>query len=146
MTGGSPRVRTLAEKLEHLIATVHPKDRGPFTNAEIAALIRERDPENSISDTYIWQLRKGKRDNPTKKHLEALAAVFGVVPTYWYDDEVASRVDDQLSLATAMRDLGVRAVALRASELSPASLQFALTMIEELHRREAGGSDAEGSS
>jgi hypothetical protein len=36
--------------------------------------------------TYLRQLRKGLRDNPTKRHLEALADFFGVAPIYFFDD------------------------------------------------------------
>ena len=36
--------------------------------------------ERVISSTYVWQLRTGRRDNPTQKHLSALGAFFGVSP------------------------------------------------------------------
>src|SRR3954453_11789531 len=68
---------TLAEKLDRLFQTVRPRDGGEFTFEEVAEGIRGRGGP-TVSATYIWQLRKGLRDNPTKKHLEALADFFGL--------------------------------------------------------------------
>jgi hypothetical protein len=81
----------LANRLGHLFRTVHPKDRGPFTPAEVAGAINTAAGERVISSTYVWQLRTGRRDNPTQKHLSALAVFFGVSPMYFFDDAEASR-------------------------------------------------------
>src|SRR6266540_436032 len=62
--------RTLADKLDHLFRSVHPRGRGEYTYAEVAKAIEDRGGP-TVSATYIWQLRKGRRDNPTKRHLEA---------------------------------------------------------------------------
>jgi len=75
-----------------------------------------------VSAAYIWQLRKGVRDNPTERHLEALADSFGVPPSHFFDEDDARRVDAELELLAAMRDAGVRHVALRATGPSPTSL------------------------
>ncbi|WP_199791151.1 MULTISPECIES: hypothetical protein [unclassified Streptomyces] len=37
----------------------------------------------TFSTTYMWQLRTGRADNPTKKHMDGLAAFFGVPEDYW---------------------------------------------------------------
>jgi HAD superfamily hydrolase (TIGR01509 family) len=71
-----PRSPTLAEKLARLFSTVRPGGRAKYSAQEAAEAIRARGG-STISTTYIWQLRKGLRDNPTKKHLEALADFFG---------------------------------------------------------------------
>src|SRR5438270_311624 len=107
----APR-RTLAHKLERLFHTMHPKDRGEYSLEEVAEGIRQRGGP-TISATYIWQLRKGLKDNPTKKHLEALADFFGVSPLYFFDDEAAARIDAELRLLIALRDGPVRHLALR---------------------------------
>jgi hypothetical protein len=67
----------LADRLDHLFRTVHPKDRGPCTHAEVAEAINAAAGDSVISATYVWQLRTGRRDNPTRRHLSALAAFFG---------------------------------------------------------------------
>jgi len=124
----------LADKLNHLFATVHPADRGPYSNEEVAVAIRGRGP--TISGTYIWLLRKGERDNPTLKHLEALAAFFGVPAAYFFDDAAAARIDAELDLLATMRDLGVQRVAMRMAGLSPRSLDSIAEVIERVRELE----------
>ena len=76
----------LADRLDCLFRTVHPKDRGPYTPAEVAEAVNQAAGERVISSTYVWQLRTGRRDNPTQKHLSALAAFFGVSPMYFFKE------------------------------------------------------------
>jgi transcriptional regulator with XRE-family HTH domain len=121
-------VSSLADRLDRLFRTVHRADRGEYTHEEVAAAIREQGV--AISHTYIWQLRKGIRDNPTKRHLEALAHFFGVRASYFLDDGDASAIDSQLELLVALRDRSVRTVALRTTGLSPAALKSIMGMIE----------------
>src|ERR1700761_158254 len=96
--------RQLADRLDHLFRTVHPKDRAPYTPAEVAKAINESAGERVISSTYIWQLRTGRRDNPTQRHLSALAAFFGVSPVYFFDQAEADRNHVPPELASALRD------------------------------------------
>src|SRR5579872_69700 len=114
---GSSAGMLLADRLDHLFRTAHPKDRGPYTHAEVAEAINAA-AGNVISATYVWQLRTGRRDNPTRKHLSALAAFFGVSPMYFFDDAEAGRDVLQAELVTALRDDAVRDMALRAAGLS----------------------------
>jgi len=81
---GPARRRTLAEKIDRLFQTVHPAD-GEYTHEEVASAIREAGGP-TISGSYLWQLRKGVRDNPTMRHLEALSEFFGVPPAYFFDE------------------------------------------------------------
>ncbi len=123
----SPR-RSVAEKLEHLFHSVRGP-RGEYSLEEVAEGIRDRGGP-TISASYIWQLRKGVKDNPTKKHMEALADFFGVPAAYFFDDDAAARIEAELSMLAALRDAGVRRVALRAAGLSPRSLAAIQTIIE----------------
>ena len=125
--GPAPR-RTIAEKLENLFRTVQGP-RGEYSLEEVAAGIRERGGP-TISASYIWQLRKGVKDNPTKKHMEALADFFGVPAAYFFDDEAAERIEAELAMLAALRDAGVRRVALRAAGLSPGTLAAIQAIIE----------------
>ncbi|MER5968855.1 helix-turn-helix transcriptional regulator [Streptomyces sp. NPDC002055] len=111
-------VETLAHRLNRLFETCHPADRGPYTNAEVARIINEKarekgDKSGEISETYIGYLRKGKRDNPTKRHLESLAEFFGVPARYFFDDGDGERVREDLALLHALKGVGARQVALR---------------------------------
>jgi transcriptional regulator with XRE-family HTH domain len=127
---------TLAAKLDRLFRTIRPAGRGEYTYEEVATAIRDRGV--MISHTYVWQLRKGARDNPTKRHLEALAEFFGVNAAYFLDDDPATvkRIEDQLELLAALRDNAVRTVALRAAGLSGPSLEAIHGMIEHARRIE----------
>lgn len=129
-----PPHRSLAEKLDHLFSVVHPA-RGEYSHEDVASAIRDRGGP-TISATYLWQLRRGLRDNPTKKHLEALAAFFGVSPAYFFDDEAAERIAAELDVLAGLRDAGVRQVALRAAGLSGDGLDAIAGMIEHIRRLE----------
>ncbi len=131
---GGPR--TLAEKLDYLFKTVHPRDRGEYTYREAAAVIEEQGGGPTISASYIHQLRTGVKDNPTKRHLEGLARFFGVSPAYFFDDVEAEKIDAQLAVLAAMRDADVRNVALRAAGLSSQSLEIIRGMIERTRQLE----------
>src|SRR5258708_6000192 len=127
---------TLAEKLDHLFHTVRPpRRRSEYSYEEAAETIREKGGP-TISSTYIWQLRTGKRDNPTKSHLEALADFFGVPAAYFLDEKAAHRIGVELDLLAAMRDAGVREIALRSLGLSPQSLGVIREVIENTRRLE----------
>lgn len=138
---GAPGPRlTLAAKLDHLFRMVHPAGRGEYPNEEVARVIEARGGPK-ISGAYIGLLRRGERDNPTKKHLEALAAFFGVSPAYFFDDEVAERIQQQLGLLVELRDSPVRQVALRAQGISPESMAAVRDIIERVRQLEGLGDD-----
>ncbi|MEH1126296.1 helix-turn-helix domain-containing protein [Micromonospora sp. CPCC 206061] len=124
--------RTLADKLNHLFRTVHPGDRGPYSNEEVASAIRESG--ESMSATYLWLLRRGERTNPTMRHLQALAGFFGVPPAYFFDDAVTRRTDRDLELLSSLRQLGTKRVALRtvlaSAGLSEASQQLVQQVVD----------------
>ncbi|WP_153036917.1 helix-turn-helix domain-containing protein [Amycolatopsis sp. YIM 10] len=126
---------SLAGKVNHLFQTIRPGEGWEYSFEEVAEGIRARGGP-TISGTYIWQLRKGLRDNPTKRHLEALASFFGVPPAYFFDDEAARRIDAELALLTALRDNSVRQIALRAWGLSAKSLDAITEMVERVRELE----------
>jgi transcriptional regulator with XRE-family HTH domain len=120
----------LADRLECLFRTVHPKDRGPYTPAEVAEAVNQAAGGRVISSTYVWQLRTGRRDNPTQRHLSALAAFFGVSPLYFFGETEADRGAVPPELVAALKDDDVRDMALRATGLSERSLRAIRDMIE----------------
>jgi len=127
--------QALAAKLDRLFKTIHPAGRGEYTPDEVAAEIRSRGGP-TISSTYLYMLRKGERDNPTKKHLEALADFFGVPAGYFFDDATAARVESELDALVALRDSPVREIALRAAGLSPQSLATIREVVERVRQLE----------
>ena len=134
MSEPAPR-RTLAEKLDRLFRIVHPPGGGEYTYREVAAaMVRAGGP--TISASYVWHLRTGLRDNPTKHHLEALADFFGVPPAYFFDDETAARIDAELEVALALRDPVLRRLAVQAAGLSRESLVALAEMVERVRQLE----------
>ncbi len=125
-----PPAGLLADRLNHLFRTVHPKDRGPYTPAEVADAINGAAGSRVISSTYVWQLRTGRRDNPTQKHLSGLAAFFGVSPMYFFNESETGRGAIAPDLAVALKDDEVREIVLRAAGLSDRSLRAIKDMIE----------------
>jgi transcriptional regulator with XRE-family HTH domain len=125
---------SLAGKLDHLFRTVHPAGRGEYSYEEVAAGIRERGIP--ISHTYIWQLRRGQRDNPTRRHIAGLAEFFGVPPAYFFDDAVAAQIEQELDVVVALRDTSVRGVALRMVDLTPASVATIKDLVDRIRQIE----------
>lgn len=133
-TGGVAARPTLAQKINRLF-DLHPRGQGPQSNDEVAAAISARGGA-TISPAYLYLLRSGKRDNPTARHLEALAQHFGVPPGYFLNDTEAETIAKELELLLAMRDAGVKQVALRASGLSAESLEAVAMLLTRLRKGE----------
>lgn len=139
MPGSSDVDPTLAEKIDRLFRVVRRPNREQFSHEEVARACREATGE-TFSATYLWQLRTGRRDNPTKRHLEALAQFFRVPVAYFFDDDQGAAITAELELLGALRDAGVRNMALRAVNLSPEGIDTISEMIDVLARRERGSS------
>ncbi|MBG0567552.1 helix-turn-helix domain-containing protein [Actinoplanes aureus] len=136
------RATSLAARLSHLFETIRPEAGKEFSYKHVADAIRHNQGV-SISHTYIWSLRTGKQDNPTLKQLEAIAQFFGVPTEYFLSDTRAERVNQQLAVLAAMRDVGVQKVALRASGLSDGALESITKMIEVARSLEGLDKEAE---
>ena len=132
-----------AERLDRLFRTVHPKDRGPYTPAEVAEAINAEADERVVSGTYLWLLRTGQRDNPTMKHLIAIARFFGVPPTYFFPDDLAQQDAVPAEVVAALSDDKVREMALRAAGLSDRSLKAITDMINSARTVEGLPYDAD---
>lgn len=127
--------RSLAEKLEHLLSVTAKGDKAP-SNEEVATAINIAAGEKTISATYVWQLRTGRKTNPTMRHLEALAQYCGVNAAYFLSDEEAEKVDEQLALLNALKQSDTRNIALRSTGLSESSRQAVANMIDQLRKLE----------
>jgi transcriptional regulator with XRE-family HTH domain len=132
---------SFAARLDHLFRTVHPPNRGEYSYREVAKAVDEDAGGPTISASYLHQLRTGAKDNPTKRHIEALAQFFGVPPSYFFDAADAARIDEELQLLAALRDSGVKQIAMRAAGLPPQGLESVRQMIE-LARSVSGLPDA----
>src|SRR3954471_6412552 len=134
------RGRDFADRLNHLFAVTKSPEGDEYSNDFAADSITVAGTK--ISGTYIWQLRKRKRDNPTIKHVEGLAKFFGVPVNYFFDDGVTDRVDQQLrELAAEQERLKANAgdqeaqrIAMRAGELTPDRRQLVMDLLDVVYR------------
>uniref|UniRef100_UPI003F49A1CD XRE family transcriptional regulator n=1 Tax=Amycolatopsis sp. CA-096443 TaxID=3239919 RepID=UPI003F49A1CD len=100
---------TFAAKLGHLIATLHPADRGPYSPREISAGV-EAATGAKISEADLRQLVAGDRADPFPEVANALATFFGVPPAYFTDNSTTARIDEQIAKVVAWRDTSSRAL------------------------------------
>lgn len=125
---------SFADRLDRLFRQVRPKHKDQYTYEEVAQ--GATDAGFEISAAYVWLLRTGKRTNPTLRHIQGLAAFFGVPASYFLDPEVYDRVDPDLEFAATLRDAGIRRLALRAHGLSVGALDALQDMVEHVRRLE----------
>ncbi|MER6668884.1 XRE family transcriptional regulator [Amycolatopsis japonica] len=131
-----PRATTLTDRIDRLFQVVRRPNGEQHSHEEVARACRESTGE-SFSAAYLWQLRTGRRDNPTKRHLEALAAFFQVPPAYFFDDEQGKALAEEVELLGALRNSAVRDLALRAVTLSEEGLGTVTDIVEAIKRRES---------
>jgi hypothetical protein len=91
-----------------------PGDQEGYTPAEVAAAIKETAGERIASGTYLWQLRTGRKDNPTYKVLMGLGGFFGVSPTYFFEDGAVECGTLPPDVVTALQ-AGTRVTSARSS-------------------------------
>lgn len=130
---------SLATKLTILFDTVFPPGRQTrYSDKEVAAAINARTAargeRTTVSNVYVWQLRTGRRDNPSYEVLKALAEHFGVPPAYFFDTTESAAMERDLLALKGMRDLRVRAVAARMAEMPDESLTAVGDIVERVYR------------
>lgn len=126
---------TLATKLNKLFLTTVDEQGKPKSIDAVAREISSRGV--SISGVYLHALRSGTKDNPTKRHLQALADYFEVDPAYFFEcEEHEDHTEEQIGLTLAMRDAKVRAFAMRAAGLSEEAFTSLLSVIDYSRSRE----------
>lgn len=128
---------TLADKLDRLFKVVRPPGlEREYTFKEVSAALAQRGGP-ATTPNYLYLLRSGRRDNPGKKLLEALAAFFGTNVSYFYDTTAWSQqLDDEMRLLAALRDGSIRQLALRSLDLSPGNLTHIMGIVDQVRALE----------
>ncbi|GAA1466300.1 helix-turn-helix transcriptional regulator [Nocardiopsis exhalans] len=115
------------ERLRYLFRTVHSPEGAPYTAREVAKGLRRAGLAISTEEveglSQVWPEASDGLD-------KALAEFFGVPTAYFTDAKVAQEVEKELALLAAMRDSGVKHLALRAAGLSARSLESIAQMVE----------------
>lgn len=122
-----PEGNTFADRLNHLFETVYPVERGyPYTDAEVARAV-------DVSKTYIGNLRKGKSTNPGYELIKDLADFFKVPVAAFFEGDEGEEVRRNLHLLGALKEAGVRQIALRTvASLPDEALGALVPMLEHL--------------
>ncbi|GGW94578.1 XRE family transcriptional regulator [Streptomyces noursei] len=84
-----PDEGSFAERLDFLCKN---DPRGPFSNPTVVRML-DAQGLHSFSSTYMWQLRSGRADNPTKNTMDGLADFFGVPKDYWSNRATAQIIN-----------------------------------------------------
>jgi transcriptional regulator with XRE-family HTH domain len=119
---------TLAERIDLLFRTVHPGRRRPYSMREAASQINAAAGHQVISHGYLWSLRKGTKTNPSIVQIAAIAAFFGVPPSYFFDVPGEPELDPAVKIA--LSDERVREVILRAQGLPEPALRALIDMAD----------------
>ncbi len=109
--------------------------RAPYRGARGRLRIGRRDGE-TISVAYIWGLRTGAKDNPTMRHLQALARFFQVSPAYFFDEELTEFPETEVRLLAASRRHTLRRLAATMLGLSDESFDSLLHVACRLRQLE----------
>ena len=90
------RDRGITDRIEHLFDAIrNPTTGEPYTNAEVARMTL-----GDLSEEDVEGIRTGAISDPTVGQIAALAAVFGVVPSYLVDRDRDPSVLDEETLET----------------------------------------------
>ncbi|PBC36101.1 transcriptional regulator [Rhodococcus sp. ACPA4] len=103
---------TFAERLRHLFDTVHPKDRGPYTQTEVVDMIRFGG--GKMTTGYMSQLLSGKRQSPGIETVRDICGVFHVPLDYFGDEETYEEVKEQIAWIQDLRESENQQVAARS--------------------------------
>lgn len=111
----------LAERIDCLFRN-HPSPRNrEYTYREVASTVSAQNGDK-LSPSYVWQLRTGVKENPSMRHIEALARFFGVSPSYFFDSELTELPESELRLLATSKNGLLRPIAVSMLGLSEESL------------------------
>lgn len=119
--------KPVTEKLDFLFSTILSPDGDEYTYKEVA-----EGTKGVVSTSYVWNLRKGKKRNPSRDKIEALARFFNVSPSCFFDEvdiKKTLRLDERI--LEAINDPKIREIALRALDLNKKSKEFILAMVRK---------------
>jgi len=123
--------RDLAERVEHLFSSVrHPKTGEPYTDAEVARM-----SAGDLTEEEVEGIRTGRIADPTMGQVAALAAIFGVEPSYLVDRKGAPSLDAEL--IEGMHDETTRQITREALRLPEREREIVLGIVRQFGAQNA---------
>src|SRR5919112_4764580 len=127
--GGSPaqpKGTGIPGRVEHLFEVVkNPKTGESYTNAEVARM-----SASEISEEEVEGIRSGNIADPSVGRVAALAAVFGVPPSYVLDRSTGSEVLDE-EVLKALADKTMGAILKESAHLSGREEEIVLGIVRQ---------------
>ncbi len=120
---------TFAEKLDYLCRVIHPSDRGPYTLEELGRAF-------DVSPQYVHALRRGTKTKPTIEVVQRIADFFGIPSGAFFNDrpQEAQQAADEVAAFIALRDAGIRQVALRLTGRTPEEREEILGLVDHVRQ------------
>jgi transcriptional regulator with XRE-family HTH domain len=135
--GGSPpkpEGSGIAGRVEHLFEVVkNPKTGESYTNAEVARM-----SAGEITEEEVDGIRSGKIADPSVGRVAALAAVFGVPPSYLVDRGTESEVLDEETLK-ALADRTAGAILKESARLPEREKRIVLGIVRQFSDQHGAG-------
>ncbi|GAA3612680.1 hypothetical protein [Microlunatus ginsengisoli] len=121
----------LADKLNHLFATTPaPTRSGRYSNDTAAEALAAYGV--TVSGVHLSHLRANRRDNPSARLLAALAELFGVPLSYFFDTNTEETINAELVTLTALRNDQIKHLMQRAQGVSPRGLKHLEGLLDQI--------------
>jgi transcriptional regulator with XRE-family HTH domain len=121
-----PEGRGIPSRVEHLFEVVkNPKTGESYTNAQVARM-----SAGELSEEEVEGIRSGKIADPSVGQVAALAAVFGVPPSYVLDRGTGSEVLDEETLK-ALADNTAGAILKESARLPEREKRLVLGIVRQ---------------
>jgi transcriptional regulator with XRE-family HTH domain len=131
----SEGVPHLAERLNDLFARVpRPGTTQPYSNEAAGAELSAAGV--SVTGVYLSMLRSGRANNPSARLLAAIASFFGVPISYFFDEDEAASIRDQLDTLAGLRDARIQGIMTRTQGMSEAGIASLAGIVDHIRRIE----------
>jgi transcriptional regulator with XRE-family HTH domain len=119
---------TLSDRLNRLFDVRRPADapERAYTNREVVTACKAAGLE--LSESHLSELRRGVKQNPTLRTLQAIASFFQVQVGYFTDAEIPAEVDRELARQAAKLAQTLAANAAAQDELRAATQELQQAM------------------
>src|SRR3954447_18897361 len=119
---------TLSDRLNRLFDVRRPADapERAYTNREVVTACKATGFE--LSESHLSELRRGIKQNPTLRTLQAIASFFQVRVGYFTDAEIPAEVDRELTTQAARLAQTLAANAAAQDELRVATQELQQAM------------------
>jgi transcriptional regulator with XRE-family HTH domain len=113
---------TFAAKLNRLFEEKTKPDGSHYSQTEVVAKTK-----GALSRVQLWKLRNGQADNPGIHVIQALADIFGVAPSYFFESDGAESDEKEQK-----RSDFIEQVSLRSYDLDENGKQAVIFMIDSI--------------